>query len=594
MPINLVNGHLQTPQALAVPNGSITFSLNVDATVVASPYGFVSAQTEVVFQLDASGDILAPTGSANAQIYSNAELNPQNSIGLGTYYLVTFYDQNGAALNQPMWWQFTQGAGTTVDIGEMIPFSTVGGNVIFYPTSFTIPTPGPSSLGGIFSNAGAANEWVSAINTNGTVTLSQPSFSNISGTLSNAQLPSPITFTSIIASGLITAQANLNVGLQATVSGQITFIGLTSGSATITGPAVAGTITNPIAFSNSIGLPSGTLITWNADTGLSRTSSGVLALGTGAQASAAGTLLLTAITVGVAGTSSGVISLSGSTSGAATITAPATAGTVANPIVISNSITVNGGVNIGVAGTLSGVITLEGSTSGSSTITGPATAATVTNPIVFSNAIGIGSAPAATYSTVAGAIQAGYSGAANIKMGDGTNARPIPMNLYKAFGMATVTNPTSLTSILATPTGSSGSLTLVANQQAVGSVVHIHVTGAIVVGATSTVNFSAQLNGGVCTAQAVAAVTTAADSFDYDAWIYCTVVGAASTATMVSVSILKIYTLATLIFTVAPATTSLSATVATTGAQAVALLADFGTGNAGSSITATYAEVEIY
>ena len=104
-------------------------------------------------------------------------------------------------------------------------------------------------------------------------------------------------------------------------------------------------------------------------------------------------------------------------------------------------------------------------------------------------------------------------------MGDGTNARPIPMNLYIAFGMATVTNPTTLTSILATPTGSSGSLTLVANQQAVGSVVHIHVTGAIVVGATSTVNFSAQLNGGVCTAQAVASVTTAADSFDYDAWI---------------------------------------------------------------------------
>ena len=114
-------------------------SVEIDATVIASPYGFVSASAESCSSWTRTAILLPPSGAATATIYSNAELYPQNSVGLGTYYLVTFYDQNNAPLNEPMWWQFTQAAGSTVDIGEMIPFATVGGNVIFYPTSFTSP-----------------------------------------------------------------------------------------------------------------------------------------------------------------------------------------------------------------------------------------------------------------------------------------------------------------------------------------------------------------------------------------------------------------------------------------------------------------------
>lgn len=542
MPILLVNGHLQTPQALAVPNGSITFQLNCDATVVASPYGFVPASALVSFQLDETGDIEAPSGSAAATIYSNAELYPQNSVGLGTYYLVTFYDQNNAPLNEPMWWQFTQAAGSTVDIGEMIPFATVGGNVIFYPTSFTIPTPTTTSLGGIYANAGTTSEWVSAINSNGTVTLTQPSFSDISGTLSNAQLPSPITFTSITASGLITAQANLQLGVVTSQTGAITFEGGTSGSCTITGPAVAGTTTNPFLFSNSINIPSGTVFSINTDTGLSRVSAGVIAVGNGTAANASGSIQATALTLGVAGTSSGVLTLSGSTSGTCTITAPATAGTI-------------------------------------------------TNPITFSNAIGF---TAATYSTVKGALGAGSSAAAPLGYGDGTNTRILSMNLFKGYGFATQTNPTSLTSIFTTPTGSSGSLTLVANQQIVGSVIHIHAVGSMVVSTTSmTINMAAFLNGISVTAVAVASVPTTATGWEFDAWIYCTVVGAASTATMVSTSIAKFYS-PLLIATVAPANTTVSSTVATTGTQLVDLKMDFGTSEAGNTCTCQYADVEMY
>lgn len=135
--ITLINGLPQGPNGLIVPNGSIGFQLNVDAMVLAAPFGYVSGAIEVVFQFNSAGLIQPNSPSAAAQIYSNAELNPQNHVGLGTYYLVTFYDADGARINKiPMWWQFPEAAGSTVDISQMTPISTVGGNVIFYPTQF--------------------------------------------------------------------------------------------------------------------------------------------------------------------------------------------------------------------------------------------------------------------------------------------------------------------------------------------------------------------------------------------------------------------------------------------------------------------------
>src|SRR5579864_3171521 len=97
--ITLINGFPQGPNSLIVPNGSIRFQLNIDATVIAAPGGFVAATEIVTFQFDATGHIQPNAPAAAAQIYSNLELNPQNASGLGTYYLVTFYDQNGARIN---------------------------------------------------------------------------------------------------------------------------------------------------------------------------------------------------------------------------------------------------------------------------------------------------------------------------------------------------------------------------------------------------------------------------------------------------------------------------------------------------------------
>jgi hypothetical protein len=137
----------------------------------------------------------------------------------------------------------------------MTPYATVGGNVIFYSTLFIIGPPGPSTLGGVFSNAGSPSHWVSAINTDGSVTLTQLSFADISGIINPAQLPS--AGSSVVYTGTVTAQSGLIAGLTGTTAGQLSLLGGTSGTALITAPAVAGVVANPILFSNSISIAAG-------------------------------------------------------------------------------------------------------------------------------------------------------------------------------------------------------------------------------------------------------------------------------------------------------------------------------------------------
>jgi len=116
--ITLVNGYIQNQGGMAVPNGSVTFQLNIDAQVIPSPGGQVSASNIVVFQFDSTGNLVQP-----AQLYSNASLNPRNTTGVGTRYLVTFYDANGARLNaMPMQWIFPNAANSTVDISTMTAY----------------------------------------------------------------------------------------------------------------------------------------------------------------------------------------------------------------------------------------------------------------------------------------------------------------------------------------------------------------------------------------------------------------------------------------------------------------------------------------
>jgi hypothetical protein len=66
--ITLINGNPQSLAGLIVPNGSISFQLNVDATVIASPYGFVSGDLVVNFQFNSAGAIQPNSPATSVKI----------------------------------------------------------------------------------------------------------------------------------------------------------------------------------------------------------------------------------------------------------------------------------------------------------------------------------------------------------------------------------------------------------------------------------------------------------------------------------------------------------------------------------------------
>lgn len=275
--------------------------------------------------------------------------------------------------------------------------------MIFYPTSLLIPAPTPSTLGGVFSNVGAPSQWIRAINTNGSVSLSQPAFSDISGTLSNAQLPSPIIFGATSFSGLITGQANIQLGVVGVTSGQITMEGATSGAITITAPSVAGVAANPILFSNGINIPSGAVFSINTDTGVSRTGAGVIAIGNGTPGNASGTINAAVYQVagaqiaasnlsnGVTGTGAIVLAASPTLTGTIIAAALTASGIITAPTLVLNAPTPTGAIT-GVA---------FGDTTGFGNGT-PATAVTTTT-------LGTGSGPT-TPETIIGYLEINVGG----------------------------------------------------------------------------------------------------------------------------------------------------------------------------------------
>jgi hypothetical protein len=71
-----------------------------------------------------------------------------------------------------------------------------------------LPRPTPVSVGGIFSKAAVANQFLTAVNVDGTIGAAQPSFANLSGTIAAGQVPA----TSSNCAGNNFAQG-LNAGL---------------------------------------------------------------------------------------------------------------------------------------------------------------------------------------------------------------------------------------------------------------------------------------------------------------------------------------------------------------------------------------------
>ena len=118
--ITLTNGAVQGANGVLNANGSLSLQLTADANVIGSPI-YVVAALPVTFRFDANGNLLG-----SCKVWSNAELSGN------TQYAVNFYDNNNARLGNPAVWQFTQAAGSVVDIGTMVA-TTPGGPAVSFP-----------------------------------------------------------------------------------------------------------------------------------------------------------------------------------------------------------------------------------------------------------------------------------------------------------------------------------------------------------------------------------------------------------------------------------------------------------------------------
>lgn len=118
-------------------------------------------------------------------------------------------------------------------IGQAQPsFSNISGTA----TAAQLPNPGASSLGGIQSFAAVANQFIRQISTSGVVTAAQPAFSNLSGSATAAQMPA------------LTSDVTTSAGTVATTVAAIqgtTVSGTTGGGNVVfsISPTMSGTVT---------------------------------------------------------------------------------------------------------------------------------------------------------------------------------------------------------------------------------------------------------------------------------------------------------------------------------------------------------------
>jgi hypothetical protein len=357
------------------------------------------------------------------------------------------------------------------------------------------------------------------------------------------------------------------------------------------------------------------------------------ATGTAVSGNANATVSSGVLTLGVATSVQGQVILSGATSGAITVTGAAAAGTWTLTLPTSGgtngyvlqtdgsgntswvSVSASSGTVTNTSGSLTAhAVVLGNGGNDEYTLSSLGTSGTV----LTSNGAGadpswqaVGSAafnpiPSVSgnsYTTTAGYLTQGATGVANAALADGTNARIIPMMLFKGMAFTAMTTNQAFTTILSTPTYSQGSLTLVANQQTVGSVIHLRAGGTLTGGTSQTLIFEILLKnkaGWVGTANTASSGTTipATTSAQWwvDAWIFCDTVGAASTATARTWgqgAIVGVSTNPQAIYPLVGAEVDMTTTIDTTTTQLVDLKFKFGANNGSNTITCTYCDVEL-
>jgi hypothetical protein len=246
------------------------------------------------------------TGTANEITLANGDCSGVPTFSLAsiltlTGHTVTLRDSLTTILDD---------ADPTKILSFQLSGLTTGTNPIF-----TVPN---ANFTGVIADAGAANNFLTAISAGGVISKAQPAFTNISGSVTDAQVPNTITVDLAAAATALAANgANCSVGEYARgvdASGVAENCTPASGAGTVT--ATGGALT-----ANSVVLGAGSVDT--------KVVAGIITDGT------------SKVTLGVAGASVGSIDLKNATSGTITIapvtgalgtvtlSAPASTGTLA-------------------------------------------------------------------------------------------------------------------------------------------------------------------------------------------------------------------------------------------------------------------------
>lgn len=184
--------------ATAAAGSATTASASQTAAATSATNAATSASAASTSATNAAASATAASGSAStastqatnaassATAASTSATNASNSASAAATSAT-------AAQNYALGWS----VGTVNTGTPAVTFSGTPGAMqmnFTYPL-YTLPAASAGALGGVKSSSAGANQFATGINTSGVVTYAQPSFSNISGTVSASQLPNPASTT---------------------------------------------------------------------------------------------------------------------------------------------------------------------------------------------------------------------------------------------------------------------------------------------------------------------------------------------------------------------------------------------------------------
>lgn len=274
-----------TPSTAVTTSGTVTATplTQTANTVLAGPTsgGALAPTFRALVALDIPTLIpIANIGSAGLSGTSPATISAAGAIGCATCVVASspgvgiahFAGSTQTATSSAV-------ALGTADVSGQLPIGNVGS------AGLSATNPMRISSAGVIDILGTGAIPVAAVPT--AIPIGSVGSAGLSGT-------SPVTISAAGAIGCATCVAGASISYAAptlTVSsagngnGAVALSGTTSGTASLTAPAVAGTATNPILITNSLQLPTGTVYNFNADTGISRVNAGIFAFGNGTNGS---------------------------------------------------------------------------------------------------------------------------------------------------------------------------------------------------------------------------------------------------------------------------------------------------------------------